>query len=279
MAIITFWSNEKSETAQTLSIAAVATQLAIEHNYKILVLSTKYNDKTLESCFWDLNKAGSLVENIMGGKRVALDSGIDGLAKVISSNRTTPEIITNYTKIVFKDRLEILFSSVAQTENDYVAVRENYSDVLQIANRYYDLIFVDLNKGLDNDFSRKILMESDIVVVNLTQRLLLINEFAKLKEKEEFLTKRNVITIIGRYDRFSKYSAKNIARFYRTKKEPGIIPYNTLFFEACSEGKIADYFLRMRNLDKEDRNAIFVDEVKKVGESLLLKLQELQTRI
>ena len=38
MAIITFKSNEIKETAQTLSIAAVATQLAIKHNYKVLIV-------------------------------------------------------------------------------------------------------------------------------------------------------------------------------------------------------------------------------------------------
>lgn len=41
MAIITFWSNTKKETGQTMSIAAVATCMAIEHNYKILLVSTR----------------------------------------------------------------------------------------------------------------------------------------------------------------------------------------------------------------------------------------------
>ena len=41
MAIITFYSNSKKETAQTMSIAAVATSMAIEHNYKILLISTR----------------------------------------------------------------------------------------------------------------------------------------------------------------------------------------------------------------------------------------------
>ena len=63
------------------------------------------------------------------------------------------------------------------------------------------------------------------------------------------------------------------------KKEPLDVPYNTLFFEACSEGKIADFFLRMHNLDKADRNAVFIGEVKKIAESIIYKLQELQTRI
>ena len=52
MAIITFWSNGKEETAKTLSVSAIATYMAIEHNMKILVLSTNYNDSTLETCYW-----------------------------------------------------------------------------------------------------------------------------------------------------------------------------------------------------------------------------------
>ena len=37
MSIVTFWSNGKEETGKTLAIAAIATYMAIEHNYKILV--------------------------------------------------------------------------------------------------------------------------------------------------------------------------------------------------------------------------------------------------
>ena len=37
MAIITFWGGDSKESGQTLSIAAVATQMAIEHNYKIFL--------------------------------------------------------------------------------------------------------------------------------------------------------------------------------------------------------------------------------------------------
>ena len=280
MAIITFWSNEKNETAQTLSMAAVATYMAIEHNYKILILSTKYQDKTLEECFWDLSKSKALIREITGNKKVSLDSGIDGLIKIIASNKTSPEIVTNYTRIVFKDRLDVLFSTEeSKTEEEYMGVKKIYPEIIKTANQYYDLVFVDLNKGLDEEYNKEILEMSDVIMVNLTQRLRLINDFAKLREEEEFLKKRNIMLLLGRYDKFSKYSVKNIARFYHMKKEPLDVPYNTLFFEACSEGKIADFFLRMHNLDKADRNAVFIKEVKKIAESIIYKLQELQTRI
>ena len=56
MAIVTFCSNEIKETGQTLSLSAVATYMAIEHNYKILVISTDFNDLSLENCFWEYDK-------------------------------------------------------------------------------------------------------------------------------------------------------------------------------------------------------------------------------
>ncbi len=41
MAIITFYSNAKKETGQTMSIVSIAASMAIEHNYKILLIATR----------------------------------------------------------------------------------------------------------------------------------------------------------------------------------------------------------------------------------------------
>lgn len=41
MAIITFYSNAKKETGQTMSIAAIAASMPIEHNCKILLIATR----------------------------------------------------------------------------------------------------------------------------------------------------------------------------------------------------------------------------------------------
>ena len=55
MAIISFWSEGKKQTAQTLSMVALATYMAIEHNSKILMISTGYNDDILNNCFWSIS--------------------------------------------------------------------------------------------------------------------------------------------------------------------------------------------------------------------------------
>ena len=53
MSVITFYGNDKIETAQTTSMAGIATYLSIEQNYKILLINTRYNDTSLQECFWE----------------------------------------------------------------------------------------------------------------------------------------------------------------------------------------------------------------------------------
>ena len=79
MAVITFCSNEIKETGQTLSMAAIASYMAIEHNYKILMISTGFNDLTLENCFWEYNKirsTGGVLKQDVG--TIGLVSGVEG---------------------------------------------------------------------------------------------------------------------------------------------------------------------------------------------------------
>src|SRR5699024_3298200 len=107
----TFKSNERKETGQTLSLVAVATQMAVEHSYKILIVSTNFKDQTLENCFWELDR---LNKPIMANQRVniGVDSGVEGLIKVLASNKTSNDIVRNYSKTVLRDRLDILLSPV-----------------------------------------------------------------------------------------------------------------------------------------------------------------------
>ena len=64
MAIIAFWSQETKETGQTLSQVALTTHMAIEHNYRILSISTTFKDTTMESCYWNLEKENAFLKNL-----------------------------------------------------------------------------------------------------------------------------------------------------------------------------------------------------------------------
>ena len=279
MAIVTFWSSGKEETAKTLSIAAIATNMAIEHNYKILLLSTNYNDDTLETCFWDPKKIKKRFAALGLHNNVDLDSGMEGLTKAIINKKTSPEVITNYTKIIFKNRLEVLPSAKYAAFDDFKEKLESYKQIISLANQYYDVVMVDLNKGIENPYTRDIIEMSDLLIVTISQRMKVIDQTFDMINKEPLLHKKNFMYLVGRYDKFSKYNSKNIARYLGLKEEVATVPYNTLFFEACNEGEAADFFFKFRKINDMDRNAVFLKEVKKTTSEIVFRLQNLQMRM
>ena len=50
--------------------------------------------------------------------------------------------------------------------------------------------------------------------------------------------------------------------------------YNTLFSDACDEGVVVDYFLRMQTVTDKNRNTAFVDEIKDLIKGILFKIDE-----
>ena len=119
---------------------------------------------------------------------------------------------------------------------------------------------------------------SNLVVVNLTQRLSSIDRFLSIREEVQALKAKKSLLLFNKYDKYSKYSIKNISRYTGIKKNISVIPYNTLYFEAAGEGSVADLFLKIRTTDPMDTNGLFVQQVKDGVEQIIYKIQELQMR-
>lgn len=274
MAIVTFWSECKKEIGQTSTAIAVATQMAIEHNYKILLLST-YDTNDMDRAYWNEEKLNKGLKGIFGNtKKVNIDSGIQGLTKVALSNKLTPNVITNYSKIVFKNRLEVL-DGYTGDETDYETILSVYPEVILNASMYYDMVIVDLNRSIDNQIIQKILDISNVIMYGLNQKMSTIDKFIESTYQE----KKNVIPYIGRYDKFSKYNSKNISRYIKSKKDINYLSYNTLFNESCEEGLVANLFLNLKQIKSEDKNLDILKETRKISESIIYKIQELELKI
>ena len=275
MAIISFWSDGEKETGKTSSIAAIATYLSINSNYKTLLFNTEYNDSSLENCFWEQKKNKRNME-FMLKDRADIAAGTSGVAKAVLSNKTSPEIVKNYTKTIFKNRLEILTEPKISQE-DYETQRTTYREIARMSNRYYKLVFVDITGSLEDNITRNMLEISDIIVVNLPQNLKKINEYYELKQTEQLFDKYKTVVLIGKCDRQSKYNAKNISR-YMNIKDLYPVPYTTQFLEATNEGKVDEYFMKYRVKSHPDENTYFVEEIKNISTRLLEKIKELQMR-
>ena len=272
MAIITFWNDGKVETSQSMTIAAIATTLAIDYDYKILMINTKYNDKSLEFAFEPRHNINSLFAK---GK-MDLDTGLSGVVKAIMSNKTSPEIITNYTKIILKNLELLTEKNIAKEEFD--RYMKYLRDILKLANRYYDVVLVDLEGSIENQDIKQILEISNVKVITLVQNLNIIDNYIEDKTKEPVLHDNNKIISIGKYDAKSKYTEKNISKYIKEKNVLGI-PYNTMFSMDASEGKVADYFIRFKRVKSSHINAEFITSVNKETEQIINMVKEAQRKI
>lgn len=279
MAVVSFWGNNAKETGQTLAVVAIGTEMAIDHNNKILIVSTGFKETTMEDCFWERKKSNGIVpEN--GTKTGGIANGFEGLIKVIQSNRTSSNIIRDYAKVVFKGRLDVLPSPTTQDPKVYNTVTSYYKDVLKFANKEYDLVLVDVDKRMSVEDKSAILQESDAVMITFKQGLEEIEEIKQLREQYPDKKKTNIIFMMGKYDVDSKYNVKNITRMLKETKEISAVPYNLGFYEASMEGKVADFFLNNRTLnDSSSSNAKFLQECKRSCDNILAKLEDLKMRM
>jgi len=276
MSIVTFWNNGKEQTGKTLSLAAICTHLAIEHNYRILLISTGYQDEKLDKCFWEQSKKTKKNLGLFGpNANAAMQEGIAGLVRIMKSNKLAPDHITNYTKIIFKDRLEILPTFKGE-KDEYNDIRKYYPDIINLANSYYDLVFVDLDRQVQEDIQETIMSYSNLIVVSLNQGLNSINDFMELREEKPVFKSKKALLTIGKYDKFSKYNVKNITRYLGEKNKVSTVPYNTLFFEACEEAKVPDMFLSLRKTGEDDRNGFFLAEIKRAADNIIYRLEDLR---
>lgn len=274
MAVVSFWGDGNGETGKTASIAAIATQLSLDNNFKILIMDTKHNDTTMEDCFWNTVSVNNNKLNFKVEGKTDIDTGIKGLTKAILSNKTSPEIITNYTKTIFKNRLELLTDDNILKE-EYDKQRVLFKEMVKMANKYYNLVFVNLEGDIKDTVISGILESSNIIVPTLSQSLRKINNYMLLKKDNSILNGQKVMTLIGKYDKESTYNLKNVARHIGEKEIYGI-PYNTLFFESCNEGKVADYFIKFRKAKPIDNNGLLIESVKKISEDLIETIKFLQ---
>lgn len=273
MAIVSFWSSRKQETNQSISAISSALQMGIDRNLKILLIDTAFADDTYDKCF-NQEENNEFVKNLNRGK-LDISSGVEGLILAVTSNKSSPEIIQNYTQPILKGRLDLLAGMATKNKDQYRAGYVNYPDIVEMANKYYDLVIVDLAKGYGDKVVTKILAMSDIIVVTFDQDKELIYDFEKLWGKDPlFSPKERVIPLLTKEDRFSIYNNNNVAR--RIKMSPGMpsIIYNTQLMEAVQIGEAARFFINLNIASDTSRNKLFLDVVADLNMLLIDRIQQ-----
>ena len=279
MAIISFYSSCMQETGNTISAIAYASYLGMTKNKKILLVSTGLNDNTAVESLWpqEQNKKSGL----FGPNTSSMaQNGIEELDRIVRSNRTTSEIITDYTRVALKDRLEVLTNYIGE-KKVFAEIQKNYAQIISLAGRAYETVIVDIDQNLSKEVQNEILQVSDVILATTTQKLSNIEKLDEEIQNQEntILDKSKTLIVLGKYDNSSKYNAKNISRTLLKQKDVvNTIPYNHLLLEGAQEGRLIENIDFLRKIKNRDENSLVIEELKRLDEKIENKVMEQQMR-
>lgn len=276
MSIVTFWSDTKDKTSQTTSIIASALQMGIDRNLKILIVDATYTNSNLIEAFEETGRKNIFAKKTNMGQ-IGVSEGMEGLLKAVSSNKVAPEIVNTYSASIFTERLDALYAMKYVSIDEFEASLGKIYEMLKIADQYYDLIFVDLEKGSRTEGITRILNDSTLIIYTMEQKIKQINKFTEIWGKDELLiNKTKVIPLLTKEDSFSKYNCDNVAR--KIGMRPGMpsIIYNTLLMEAVQEAGAVQFMLMINDNDASYRNNYLIKTIQDLNMLIIERIQQLR---
>lgn len=256
---VSFWSNSH-QLGTTQNMAAVAVLTALEYRIRILMAHTHFDRSSLESAFIEKRYLRSELTDLS-------DTGLDALSRFIRFNKVDRDVIAGFSTTILKNKLDLLFGTRNTNRDIYISNLKNViGTILQSASVYYDLVLVDTAPG-NNEISAKILEQSDLIVVNLSQNIHILEDF--LEAGTQFRDKQMIV--LGKYDANSRFNLKAIR-----KKAGSIqvfaIPYDIGFADACAESRMVDFFMKNLTVERDDPHFPFIQGVRETAEAILTRL-------
>ena len=246
---IAFWSPLHG-TGATASLLAVSIVLSEIKKKKILITHTHYNLNNLER---------PLLGKVSNGDFFR-DTGLDACMRHFKSGNITEEHISDCS-IKISDHLYLMAGTKNSNREGYESnlVKNMITYIIGVIEKYYDIVLVDTNSG-KNEYSMKIIEDSDMVVVTLRQDRYLLDEFFS----EHFIDTKKVFYLFGDYDRDSKYNLTNLRHLYRKihRTNSGEIPHNTRYKDAICDEKVMKYLSMNLENEKDFPDSFFFGTLK-----------------
>lgn len=239
MSIIQFWSPFHGQ-GQTSNLHVSAFALNSIYSKSVLMMQTQFEKNNLESPLvgQNVDKHNPLDNPLFQ------DIGLDMAVTYSNMNKLTRNILESCC-ISFQDTSLFLLPGT-ETKNRETFNRDIGKAVgrmIKNANECVDIVLIDSNSG-DDELSFKLMSLADMIVVNLSQRRYVLDEFFS-DYGEAFLNKR-VFYLFGNYDDNSSYNIHNCRRKYKkfmNEKNSGVIPYSTQYMDAQNESAVVRFLL------------------------------------
>ena len=274
---IVFWSPVHGQARQSSNLLAVSLHMVMKQHKKILITQTQYRMNDLEDAA--VGRAGKKDFR----DRFYQDMGIDSLIRCLKRKRIDKADVENCCIQLLPEE-DFLLLPGSQRENYEVfqeTVGEAVHTILEEVEKYYDYIFVDANPGRDR-ISRQLLRAADLIVVNLSQNVGVIDRL--FWDYPEELKGKRVFFLFGSYLSDSCYNLSNLRYRYELirRNNAAVIPMNVGFMDAIAGGNVRNYFAKNLECELGDMNYMFMQEVRttvqKIEEYIVKKSKTVVSR-
>jgi len=266
--LISFWGLQKGQTGNTSSFIGSAAMMGLDYETHILAAQSDTSSAVLENVF---RKTG-----IKNEESNFNSIGYDALENLVRSGQLSPSNFKDYATPVLGNHLDILSSSAKQqSHSDLARVRDVIEKICSNALPAYDLTLFDVTSGSkdfsENEMDNQVLNLSDLIVVSLNQNKSVLENFFENTVNE--LQDKNYIILLGQYDQFSRWNEKNISRLFKVKKPIFVVPHNASYMDALNENKIIEFFLKRKNINKDDTDFGFINAIRNVNKGILRSIE------
>ena len=236
MCRIMFWSPCHG-LGQTSNIHMIAIIFNILYKKRILLMQTHFKNNNLEAPLVGYNTGNTFMkEDIFRG--IGLDMAVT---------------YSNMKSLNFKSLASCCLTPAASLlllPGTLMKNRESYERdiagsaefLVRDADALVDCVLIDANSGNDR-VSIRLMDSADLIVVNLSQRRCVLEEFFNGYEYK-MLHKRKIFYLFGDYDGQSSYNIENCRRKYGRyihRNNSGIIPYSTRYMDAQNESNVISF--------------------------------------
>ena len=246
---IAFWS-EKKGVGTTFNMAAVACASALLYPVTAAVVPTGYQDRDLERRFTGRRErrlpkgreagfAGGLSPEtllVAETREYSVREGLDCLLRKETREELTREAVLRNMRQVVPDRLYCMVGS-RRREHEWRYEDQGFRRlcrVMEAVEDCFDVVFLDCGSRKD-DFTKKMLEEADLRVLNMDQEEELIGDYYRSLPK----ARRKTFFLVGNYFKDGLYTRENLERLYRVDPERlGAIPYNPQLGAASRAGRM-----------------------------------------
>lgn len=257
---VAFWSNGRGRSCVTSNLACISVLSALDcPDKRTIIFENHRNIMNLGSTLFDYYSNNAIRENY----QYHVESGLGRVLRMLEQGKEmTEEHLYCLTQDYLGKRLFYLPTEDGSAENLEYYLERDAVRAMTCMEQHSDMVFVD-TASAPLASSRKILQQTDLVVVNLSQNQQFLDHFfrnySSIQERAFYL--------IGNYDADSQLTRGEIMKRYHIQgSRIGVIPHNANFSDAISNGRLIPFMLKNYHCSTENVNYKFMVAAQEAAE-------------